>query len=366
MWAKTEITRRLKIDYPIVQGPFGGGLSAVKLAATVSAAGGLGSFGMHHLNAAQIHQTGKELHEQTGKPFALNLWVSNHDVASQSFSREQFQNALNVFKPYYDELGVALPEQPSAYGNRFEDQIQALLDVKPAAFSFVYGIPSQEILEQCRRLGIATIGTITTIDEAVAMEQAGVDLIVATGMEAGGHRVSFLRSAEDSLTGSFALIPAVAAKVKTPVIAAGGIVNARGIAAAFMLGAQGVQIGTAFLACAESNASEAHREALFSDRAKDTMLTRAFTGRLARGIRNRLAEEMQSRSQQVLPYPVQSFFTGGFKQAAIKQHRGDLMSLWASQSASLLKRRNARELFDELVSDTSKIMAGMSQSAVSF
>lgn len=363
MWSQTDISRRLKIDYPIIQGPFGSGLSAVKLAVTVSEAGGLGSFGVHHLNADQILQVGNELHAQTRKPFALNLWVSNQDINGHALEQDKFRKALELYKPYYEELGLALPEPPVSYGNRFEDQIQALLDVRPAAFSFVYGIPSQDILDECRRRDIITIGTITTVDEALAMEQAGIDIIVATGFEAGGHRVSFLRSSEDSLTGTFSLVRTVAAKVKVPVVAAGGIADGRGVAAAFMLGAQGVQIGTAFLACEESNASDVHRDALFSEQAKYTLLTRAFSGRLARGIRNRFAETMQSHTNDILPYPIQGWFTGGFKQAAIKQRRGDLISLWASQSSPLLKHRKARHLFDELVRDTSSMLSGHSVSS---
>jgi len=358
MWPQNAVTRRLGLDYPIIQGPFGGGLSSAKLLVTVSKAGGLGSFGVHHLGPMQIRALGADLHAQTTRPFALNLWVSSHD--SDTLTAHQFSYATALFKPYFEELGVALPTMPEKYGEKFDDQIEALLEVRPAAFSFVYGIPSADILAECRRREIVTIGTITTVDEAIAMENAGVDFIVATGMEAGGHRVSFLQPPEDSLTGTFALIPTVTAKVKTPVIAAGGIANARGMAAAFMLGAQAVQIGSAFLACEESNASKVHRDALFSEKAKYTILTRAFTGRLARGIRNRLAEEMHLRDADVLPYPIQSWFTGGFKPAAMQQGRPDLMSLWAGQIAPLLQHRHAQELFAELVNDTNKFFSGTS------
>jgi nitronate monooxygenase len=356
MWQHNEVTRRLKLRYPIVQGPFGGGLSAAKLLVTVSQAGGLGSFGIHHLDAAQIRQLGAELHAQTKQPFALNLWVSSHDPDGSTLTAQQFQEGIERYRPYYDQLGVAPPSMPTRYGERFEDQIEALLDVRPAAFSFVFGVPSAEILKECRRREIVTIGTVTTIDEAIAMENAGVDLIVATGFEAGGHRVSFLRSAEESLTGTFALIPTVTARVKIPVIAAGGIADGRGIAAALMLGAQGVQIGTAFLACEESNASAIHRAALFTERAKYTTLTRAFSGRLARGLRNRFVDDMRTRMSEIFPYPIQSWFTGSFKQAAIAQGRSDLMSLWAGQSTPLLQHRQAEKLFAELVRETSALL----------
>lgn len=355
MWSHTPVARLLDINYPIIQGPFGGGLSSTQLTVAVSEAGGMGSFGVHHFGPEDIDQLGKTLHAQTRKPFALNLWVSNHDEHGSSMTPAEYQRAIDIFQPYYQQLGIKPPSQPERFGYSFEEQIEAVLDVKPAAFSFVYGIPSEHILEECRRRHIVTIGTITTLDEAIAMENAGVDLLVATGFEAGGHRVSFLRSSEESLTGTFALIPTVTASVKTPVIAAGGIANARGIAAAMVLGAEGVQIGTAFLACNESNASDVHKTNLFSDDAKYTTLTRAFSGRLARGIRNSFTDEWQSKTFSTFPYPIQSWFTGSFKSAAITQHRADMMSLWASQISPLLKHRQAKELFDELVEETNII-----------
>jgi nitronate monooxygenase len=172
---------------------------------------------------------------------------------------------------------------------RFEDQVQVLLDEGISAFSFIYGIPSKPILDEFRRHGIVLIGTATTVDEAIALEHAGVDVIAASGFEAGGHRGSFLQPSEDSLTGTMALVPQVVDAVRLPVVAAGGIGDARGIVAAFALGAEGVQMGTAFLASEESGANTLHRKALLNGQAKQTALTRGFTGRLARGIKNPLS-----------------------------------------------------------------------------
>ncbi len=355
MWQDTEVARRLKLRYPIIQGPFGGGLSSTELLVAVSEAGGLGSFGAHHLTPAQLRDLGASLRARTQRPFALNLWVSDHDPGGLSLTPEQFQEGVERFRPYYDALGLAPPAPPERYGLRFEEQVEALLEARPPVFSFTYGIPSADILAECRRRDIVTLGTATTLDEALAIQEAGVDLVVATGFEAGGHRVSFLRSAEDSLTGTFALIPAVVDRVSIPVIAAGGIADGRGIAAALMLGAQGVQLGTAFLACEESNASAPHRSALFSEQARYTALTRAFTGRLARGLRNRFVEEMTASGAPPFPYPIQSWFTGSFRQAAVEQGRADLLALWAGQAAPLLRHRKAQALFDELVRDTSAL-----------
>lgn len=352
MWHDNDLTRRLGLRYPIVQGPFGGGLSSTDLLVTVSEAGGLGSFGIHHLAPDRIRELGASIRARTQKPYALNLWVSNADPGGDALTAEQFEAGIARFRPYYDELGLEPPAMPQRYGEQFGEQVEAMLEVRPSVFSFVFGIPSADILEECRRRGIVTVGTVTTIDEALAMDHAGVDVIVATGFEAGGHRVSFLRSAEDSLTGTFALIPQIADRVSAPVIAAGGISDGRGIAAAMMLGAQGVQIGTAFLACEESNASAIHRAALFSEQAKYTALTRAFSGRLARGIRNRFVEDMVTHSAEFFPYPIQSWFTGSFKPSAIAQGRSDLISLWAGQAAPQLRHHHAGALFESLVRET--------------
>lgn len=352
MWKRTSATERLDIELPIIQGPFGGGLSSVRLTTTVSNHGGLGSFGAHHLPPEQIGAVIADLRRSTARPFAVNLWVSNEDKSLARFGADDFARHLARLRPYYDELGVPLPQIPNRFGERFEDQVEALLEARPPVFSFVYGIPGEPILDACRARGIVTIATVTTVDEAEAAEAAGVDLLVATGFEAGGHRVSFLHRSEDVLTGTMSLIPQVRDRVRLPVIAAGGIADGRAIAAAIVLGADGVQIGTAFLACDESNASAPHRKALFSEQAKRTVLTRAFTGRLARGIRNRFAEEMSAYEGDFAPYPAQSWLAAGFKPAAIAQERGDLISLWAGQSAGLLRHRQAEQLLRALVAET--------------
>ena len=356
MWTDTEVSRRLKLKAPIVQGPFGGGLSAVELAAAVCEAGGLGSFGVHHLSADGIKQTAAAIRAKTSKPFALNLWIPHEHSDDPPLSDEQFQHAAQTLAPYFKELNLPLPNRPTRFSPRFQEQVEALLETRPAAFSFVFGIPDQDILKRCRELDILTLGAATTTDEAVLLDRAGVDMIVASGFEAGGHRVSFMRSAEDSLTGTFALIPQVVDAVKAPVIAAGGIADGRGVAAALMLGAQGVQIGTAFLACKESAASDLQRDKLFSIDARYTALTRAFSGRLARGIRNRFMDEMRAHANTLPLYPVQNWLTGQLKAAAIAQGRSDLMSLWSGQSAPLLREREATSLFNSLLDETSRVL----------
>jgi nitronate monooxygenase len=352
MWYKTKLTKLLGIDFPIVQGPFGGGLSSVSLTSTVSNAGALGSYGGQPFSAQEILETCHAIRKHTDNPFNINLWVNDRDSGLASFSDADYQQLTALFEPYFNELGLPIPERPTDLGAKFEEQVEAIFEAKPAVFSFVYGIPSQSILERCQTLGIKTLGTATTADEAIALEAAGVDAIVATGFEAGGHRVSFLRPAEDSLSGLFALIPQVADSVKIPIIAAGGIADARGIQAAFALGADGVQMGTAFLATAQSNASQDHKDKLFTPDAKYTVLTKAFTGRLSRGIRNRLTEELKNYEHLLAPYPLQGKFMGYLKAyPATADSNPDFKSYWAGQTASLLKHRDAKVLIEALVSE---------------
>jgi nitronate monooxygenase len=218
-------------------------------------------------------------------------------------------------------------------------------------------------LEQCRKRGIITVGAATTLDEAIALETAGVDMIVASGFEAGGHRPSFLSSAEQSTTGTFVLLQLIKEKIKAPIIAAGGIANGRGIAAALTLGADAVQVGTAFLACEESGALPIHRQLLFSEAAKYTLLSRAFTGRLGRGIATRLAKEVAEQEKYFLPFPLQTTFMSGLREAALEQLKFDMVMFWSGQVAPILKHRKASLLFRSLIEETTSILVSAKSSS---
>jgi nitronate monooxygenase len=349
MWKDTAVSRRLKLDAPIVQGPFGGGLSSVDLVVAVSNSGGLGSFGVHHLEGAGIRAIAAQIRARTMRPFALNLWVPLRDSDDPRLSDQQWATALELLQPYFKLLGSDLPARPQRFAPRYEEQVEAVLELKPPVFSFVFGVPSAAILERCRSAGIATLGAATTPAEAKLLADAGVDMIVATGFEAGGHRVSFLREPEECLTGTLALVPQVADTVRVPVIAAGGIADGRGVAAALAAGASAAQIGTAFLACEESNASPLHRDALFSPAAQRTSLTRAFSGRLARSIHNDFIDAFAGKEHLLPPYPVQNWLTAQFRAAALAAGRTDIVSLWSGQSAPLLKHRHASDLMAALM-----------------
>ena len=353
-WTENRLTSRLKLRYPIIQGPLGG-LSSQRLTAAVSNYGVLGSFGGHSLKPQAIRDAIREIKAFTKNPFAMNLWVSMEDEGAVTSTEEAFHRSFAPLAEHIKRLGGDKPSYRPYEPIRFEDQAQVLLDEGIFAFSFIFGIPSKSILDEFRRKGIALIGTATTVDEAIALEQADVDVIAASGFEAGGHRGSFLQSSEDSLTGTMALVPQVVDAVRLPVVAAGGIGDARGIVAAFALGAEGVQIGTAFLACEESGASTLHREALVSGQAKQTALTRGFTGRLARGIKNRLLDELNQKDAAILPYPLQRALVRHLSIPAEKAGRPEFLPLWAGQSANLSRCTDARALLDTLVKEISEI-----------
>jgi nitronate monooxygenase len=356
MWYKTKVTDMLGIDYPILQGPFGSGLSSVELVATVSNAGGLGGYGAYTLSPQEIVEIDTKIRNATGKPYNLNLWVSDHDTQNGTVTDEHYEQAAKLFKPYFDEAGIPLPGKPASFQSRFENQLQVIFDLKPKVFSFMFGILPPDVLERLHRLGIKTVGAATTLDEAIALDNSGVDMIIASGFEAGGHRPSFLAPAEQSLHGSFVLVQLIKEKVKTPVIAAGGIANGRGIAGALTLGADAVQVGTAFLATDESGALPEHRQMLFSDAAKYTSLTRAYTGRLGRGITSRLMKELVGKEKQFLPFPLQTTFMSSLRKAAIEKEKWDMILFWGGQIPPILKHKKAATLMQSLIEETNVIM----------
>lgn len=352
MWYNTKATELLGIQYPIMQGPFGGNLSSVELVATVSNAGGLGGYGAYTLSPQEIVEVNNQIKAATDKPYNINLWVSDSDAPKTGITDAQYEQTKIAFQPYFDEVGIPFPEKPAPFRSRFENQVEVILDMKPKVFSFMFGVPSAAILEECSKRGIITIGAATTLDEAIFLEDAGVDMIIASGFEAGGHRPSFLAKAESSITGSFVLLQLIREKVKVPVIAAGGIATGKGVAAALALGASAAQVGTAFLATEESNALPIHKQMLFSDAAKCTTLSRAYTGRLGRGITSKIANEMAGHENQILPFPLQTTFMSSLRKAALEQEKWDMILFWGGQIAPILKHTKAQELMKSLIEET--------------
>lgn len=340
----SDLRELLGIGHPILLGAFGG-LSSVELTAAVSEAGGLGGYGLYGYDGARIRETAAALRAATARPFAMNIWLPTGDEAEPGPQHTVFAQAL---EPFYEAVGVDVPPRPERYLPDLDEQLHAIWEVRPAALSVVFGVPSAELVAEAHTRGIRVIGTATTVAEAVALEESGVDVVIASGAEAAGHRVSFLRPAEESLVGTFALTPQVVDAVGVPVVAAGGIADRRGVAAALALGASGVQVGTAFLATRESAATEAHRAAIRATAADETVLTRAMSGRLARGVRNRAVRAIEA-SGTIAPFPMQNWLTGKFRAAAGEQDLGELQSLWLGQAAVLARGDSADEVFAELV-----------------
>ncbi|MFM0306547.1 nitronate monooxygenase [Paraburkholderia sp. RL17-383-BIF-A] len=363
MWNATAISQRLNIEYPIIQGPFGGGGSSVDLVAAVSNAGGLGSFGLQSVEADEIGTIVGHIRKVTERPFSVNLWVSTPGSIPE-LDDVMAVKVRDILAPHFEYLGLEVPALAERLIPDSDQQMEAMLDACPPVVSFVYGVPPEWVVEQCRLRGITMMGTATTIEEAMALESANVDCIIASSFEAGGHRGSFSTSAEDSLSGAMSLIPQVVDNVKLPVVAAGGIADARGIAAAFALGAQGVQIGTAFLACNESNASDLHRAALFSAHAKNTKLSRAITGRLARNIQSDFIDEIHVSGLNIPPYPVEAWFIKQLQAATLEQKRYEYLSFSAGQTASLIRHKKASELMADLIRDTPRLLGRILRGSV--
>ncbi|TDC65946.1 2-nitropropane dioxygenase [Micromonospora sp. KC207] len=343
-----RLTRLLGTELPIIQGPFGGGLSSVALAAAVSGAGGLGSFGAHHLDPDAITALVAELKAALpgNRPFNVNLWVPHPQESTLRPTPADFER----LGPLYDRLGVPAPTSYTPPPT-FDDQMNALLAAHPPVISLVMGTPSAAVVAEARRRGIVMIGTATTVDEAVAVEAAGLDAVVASGSDAGGHRGAFLRPVAESLVGTFSLVPQVVDAVDIPVIAAGGIADHRGVTAALALGAEGVQIGTGFLATTQSGASPVHKAALTSPDARITVLTRLFSGRHARAIINPLIRELTAEEANVPEYPVQNALMQPLRRAAAARDDPRYVNLWAGQAAPLSRPVTAQEYLATLATN---------------
>jgi nitronate monooxygenase len=341
----SRVSEVLNIDFPVIQGPFGGGLSSEALVAAVSDAGGLGSFGAYHLPPAEIAALVQRLKRATSRPFSVNLWIPLAGEEPVTVTADQFAAQAALLAPYFSELGVEPPSfSPDAAQLDFEAQVDALIDAAPPIISFVFGAPPKHVVDRAHRAGIRLIGTATTVDEARVLEDSGVDVIVASGSDAGGHRGAFLAPVEESLVGTFSLVPQVAEAVSVPVVAAGGIATREQLRAAHVLGAEGVQIGTAFLVSDESIASEAHKEAIIRSAGHGTVLTSVFTGRIARGLPNRVTRDLADAAPAV-PYPFLGALTAPLRKAAQDQGRADLAGFWSGQSGALTQRRPAADIF---------------------
>lgn len=345
---------RLGVQHPIVQAPMAGGITTPELVAAVCEAGGLGSLGAAVLPPQKIADDVAAIRRLTSRPFNVNLFVLEEPRPDDA-TRARIQRAVELLAPIRRELGLDPERVPGRFCESPADQLAAVREAAPPVVSFHFGIPAKNELAALRSRGCLIAGSATNPAEARAWEESGADFIVAQGAEAGGHRGTFVGDFDESLIGTMALVPLVTAAVKTPVLAAGGIMDGRGIAAAMRLGAAGAQMGTAFLASAESGAHPEYKRTLNSPAAARTVVTRAFSGRPARGIVNRYLELLHPHQHEVPFYPVMNAMTADLRAASSKAGRMDYVSLWAGQGAPLSRALPAAELVRRLADE---MMAG--------
>jgi nitronate monooxygenase len=348
---QSTLMRRLGIAHPIIQAPMAGGGSTVDLVAAVCRAGALGFLGCAYSTPDVIREAAAEVRARTDRPFGVNLFAPQTAPEASGDPRAM----LRIMSDAHAELGIDPPSASATTSDiPFAEQLQAALDTDAAVFSFTFGLLPPGAVEELRARKKFVIGTATTVDEALALEAAGIDTIVAQGSEAGAHRGTFGSSFEAAMIGTMALVPQIVDAVGIPVIASGGIMDGRGIAAALALGADAVQLGTAFLACDEAGVPAAHKQAILHAREDQTRITRAFSGRPARGIVNRLMEDIDREPRAILPFPLQNALTRPARTAAARDDRAEYLSLWAGQGVRLARRLPAEVLVRQLAEETTR------------
>ena len=307
----------------------------------------MGSFGLNAYSGKDIERINKEILAQTNKPYALNLWVpKKEEVGAEEL---QLEWTKNYFRPYFEAFDLRVPNEVNSKKVKFEEQVEAVLEANPPVVSFIFGLPEKELLSEFRKRGITVIGSATSLEEGINLEEAKVDMVVASGKEAGGHRPTFLTGKEDAQIGTQLLVQQLTQNLKIPVIAAGGISTPRDMKSVFSLGASAVQMGTAFLATKESGAPPPHKEALLSKNSFQTALTKVYTGRWARAMLNEFVEDFRDYNEMALPFPFQSNFISAIRKAALKDNKTQYLAFWAGQPSSTLRFTNTSDLFHSLV-----------------
>lgn len=344
----TPFAQRFGLRVPLVQAPMVGGATTPALVAAVSNAGGLGFLAGAALSPEKIASEVAAIRALTDRPFGVNLFVQEPATPDDATVR----TALEAIDPLRNELGLPPGVPLALYAPDSRAQLDALIELRVPVASFTFGVLSAADVARLHASGLYVIGTATHVAEGVAWRDAGADAITAQGAEAGGHRGTFIGAFDDALVGTMALVPQLVDATALPVLAAGGIMDGRGIAAALALGAQAAVMGTAFLTCHESAITQAWKARLRAASDTSTCVTRVITGRHARGIRNPLMQRLSETAQKIAPYPVQNALTQELRQTASRAENGDYLSLWSGQGAPLGRARRedigAAELMAQL------------------
>jgi len=350
-WFDNVLTKNLNIKYPIIQAPMASAAS-LELAAAVSNVGGLGSLGLSYHKLGDILPDYEAVLSMTNHSINLNFMTHKsprkNDIQSKKY--------MNEIKKYYEEYKISeMPNLANTTEPFNSEHLEILLKMNPKVVSFHFGLPESNFIKSIKNQNIYIISSATTVKEAKILEDSGADAIIAQGFEAGGHRGTFASSYKEGEIGLFSLLPQIVDATSVPIIAAGGIANGKGIAAAFMLGAKGVQLGTAFLSCPEASVSPLWKNALSESSEKETRITKAFTGRPARGIVNRLLDEMEDKADIIPDFPTVGSVIKPLANTASKEGKNDFLSLWAGQSAPMNRNIPAKKLVELLVEETSSI-----------
>ena len=355
---QVALQTRLGIAHPIIQAPMGGGASSPELVAAVSNAGGLGSLAAAYLTPEQIGDDIARIRSLISGPFNVNLFAGGYEAADRGQPADA-STMMGILRRHHATLGLPPPERPSTLADPFPAQFEAVLAARVPVFSFTFGIPDAAVFARLKAQGAVVLGTATTVEEARRLAAAGVDAVVAQGSEAGAHRGTFAGPFEMAMIGTMALVPQIVDAVPDlPVIASGGIMDGRGIVAARALGAEAVQLGTASLVCDEAGIPDAYKAALTHAGEDQTKITRAFSGRPARGIVNAFMREVESAGTGAIPpFPLQNALTRAMRNAAGRSGDIERLSLWAGQGLRLARRLPAAELVRRLVAECDATVA---------
>jgi nitronate monooxygenase len=352
MWQDRRIVDLLGIEHPIIQAPMAAASNA-ELVAAVSEAGGLGSFGAAGTPPDRLRTTVQAIRQRTNRAFNVNLFSPQTEEFDRS-ARPGPQLAARL-EAYHAELDLGPVPEPGPLFGPAAEQLDVLIEESVPIISFHFGADAS-MVDRAHSVGARVLCSATTVAEAKALEDIGIDAVIAQGCEAGGHRGTFSGDYQRALIGTMALVPQVADAVSIPVIAAGGIMDARGVVAALTLGASAVQMGTAFLGCPEAPIPEAYRASLDTAEAEATTVTEAMSGTAARGIRNRYIEEIEALDEPRLPFPAQYSVSRDLRRAAAKRGVADFLAMWAGQGVGLIRQRPAADLVAELVEESHKLL----------
>ena len=350
---QSDFLRDLGIKHPIIQAPMAGGPSTPELVAAVSNAGALGSLGSAYSTPEQIAADIRKVRTLTEKPFNVNLFAGGYAPESPVDAAPM----LALLGEIHEALHLPPPTLPAWPLNPFEKQLQAVLEARPEIFSFTFGIPEPQAIARLKAEGISIFGTATTVQEGKLLEASGVTAIVAQGAEAGSHRGTFAGPFESAMIPTLELVQSLRAAVSTPIIASGGLMDGRDIAEAIAHGAAAAQLGTAFLTCPEAGTPEAYRRAILTARADTTVITRAFSGRPARGLLNTFITKLEGKEKIILPFPLQNALTRPMRTAAAQLGESGYLSLFVGEGVTRARAMSAAELVRRLVAEMQQARA---------